>query len=110
MRNTTRFALWRHLHHELAHDPPEVVVGRGALLGVLGDGVGHRPAGDAHLHRAQLLEVAAHGGLGRDHAVGRQHLHQLGLAGDRLLLEQAGDAVLALRFAERGHLSRSLWS
>ena len=36
-------------------------------------------------------------------AVGGEHLDQLGLAGDRLLLEQPRDAVLALGLAERRH-------
>ena len=77
-----------HLDHELAHHPAQVVVGGRALLGVLGDGVGHGAARDAHLHRAELLEVAADRGLGGHHPVDREHLDQLGLAGDRLLLEQ----------------------
>src|SRR4029079_5862747 len=49
------------------------------------------------------LEVAADRRLGGDDAVGGEHLHQLGLAGDRLLLEQPRDAVLALGLAERRH-------
>src|SRR3954447_14120240 len=80
-----------------------MVVGGGALLGVLGDGVGHRAAGDAHLHRAELLEIAAHRGLGGDDAVRGEHLDQLRLARGRLLLQQARDAVLALGLAEGRH-------
>src|SRR3954468_6786237 len=94
----------RHLDHELPHHPAQVLVGRVRLvLGVLRHRVRHRPAGDAHLDRAQLLEVAAHGRLRREDPLGAEQLHDLGLARDHLLLEQAGEAVLALGLAERGH-------
>src|SRR5450759_3957753 len=49
------------------------------------------------------FEVAADGGLGRDDTVGGEELDDLGLAGDGLLFEEPGDAVLALGFAEGGH-------
>src|SRR3954451_14181832 len=97
-------AALRDLHDELADDAPEMVVRDRPLLGVLGNRVGHGTTGDPDLHRAELLEVAADRGLGRDDAVGRQHLDQLRLARDRLLLEQPGDAVLPLRLPQRRHL------
>src|SRR5947199_3202897 len=93
----------RDVDHELAHHASEVVVGRARLLGVLGDRVRHRPAGDADLHRAEVLEVTADRRLGGDDPVRRQELDQLGLARHGLLLEQARDAVLALGLAERRH-------
>ena len=91
------------LDDEVAHDAAEVVVGGGGFFGVLGEGVGHGAPGDADFEGSELLEVAADGGLGGDDAVGGEELDDLGLAGDGLLLEEAGDAVLALRFAEGGH-------
>ena len=73
---------------------------RHTVLGQFGNGVGHLTAGDADLDRAELLQVAADRGLGEDHPLGGQELHQLDLARDHLLLEEPGDAVLALRLAE----------
>ena len=99
MRSTTRLALWATSTTNSPITRRRWSSGAAALLGVLGDGVRHRPAGDAHLHRAEVLEVAAHRRLRGDDAVGREQLDELRLARHGLLLEQPRDAVLALRLA-----------
>ena len=65
-------------------------------VGQLGDGVDGLAAGDPHLDGPEVLEVARHGGLGGRDAVGGEQLDEVGLAGDGVLGEQLGDAVLAL--------------
>ena len=90
VRSTTRFALCATSTTNSPITRRRWSSGAAALLGVLGDRVRHRAAGDAHLHRAELLEVAAHRRLGGDDAVGREQLDELRLARDRLLLEQRG--------------------
>ena len=73
----------------------------------LGQGVGRVAPGQAHLDRAEVLEVARHRGLrGLDALLGQQR-HQLRLARDRLGLEQLGDAVLALVLGRAGPRSPS---
>ena len=57
--------------------------------------------GDPDLDGAQVLEVAGDRRLRGAHAVGGEQLDQVGLAGHRLLGEQAGDPVLALGLGER---------
>src|SRR5204862_7636181 len=93
----------RDVRDDLAHDATQVVVGRARLLGALGDRVRHRPAGDADLDGAEVLEVAADCRLGGADPVRRQELDQLRLARHGLFLEQARDAVLALGLPERRH-------
>ena len=68
----------------------------------LGDGVGQLPAGQAHLHGAEVLEVAADGGLGGGDPGAGEEVDELGLAGDLVLGEQPPDPVLPLRL--RGHV------
>ena len=89
VRRTTRLADDRDLGHPLPHHPPEVVLGREARRLVLGDRVHGVAAGHAHLHRAEVLEVARDGGLRRGDALARQQVEQLRLARDRLLARSA---------------------
>ena len=77
--------------------PAELVLGRDAVGLVLRDGVDALPRRDPHLHRAEVLQVAGHGGLRRLDALAGQELDQLGLARDRVPAEELGDEVLALR-------------
>ena len=86
----------RDLGHPLAQHPAEVVVGGEAVGLVLGDGVGELAAGQAHLDGAEVVEVAADGGLGGGDAGVGQQLDELGLAGDLVLGQEPGDPVLAL--------------
>ena len=79
------------LHHEFPHDPTEMVLGHHPVVGMLGDRIGHGATGDADLDRAELLEVAAHRGLGGDDPFRGHELEELLLAGDHLLLEETGD-------------------
>src|SRR5581483_635728 len=94
-----------HLYHPLPQHPAQVVLGDDPLVGQLGDGVHRLAPGDAHLHRAQLFEVARHRGLGGDDALLGQEVDQLRLAGDGVPLEQLGHPVLALRL---GHNSSAV--
>ena len=66
------------------------------LVGQLGDGVGRLALGGADLDGAQVDQVARHGGLGGGHALGRQQVDQLLLAGDRGRGQELADQVLAL--------------
>ena len=90
------------LDHPVGQHPAEMVLGRAVVLGQLRDGVDAVAGRGPDLDRPELLEVAGHGGLGGDHTVGGQQLDQLGLAADRLLFEQPGDAVLALVLGQAG--------
>ena len=63
--------------------------GSALLARQLGDGVDGLAAGHPHLDGAEVLEVARHGGLGGRHALGRQQVDELALAGDGVLGEQA---------------------
>src|SRR3546814_535048 len=74
----------------------------GALLGgQLRDRVDGVAAGDAHLDGPEVLEVAGHSGLRGGDALGSQQLHQVGLARDGLLSQEADDPVLSLRLRQR---------
>ncbi len=88
------------LDDPVAEHPAEVVLGGALVRGQLGDGVDGLAAGDPDLDGAEVLEVARHGGLGGGDAVGGQQLDEVGLAGDGVVGEQPGDAVLALRLGE----------
>src|SRR5690606_30994974 len=81
------------------------VLGGALLGGQLGDGVHGVAAGHPDLDGAEVLEVARDGGLGGLDALGGQELHEVGLAGDRLLGQQPDDAVLALRLGHRHQAS-----
>src|SRR5690349_4590184 len=91
-----------HLDDPLAEYALEVLGGLGPLL-ELRDGVHSLTARHAHLDGTQLLQVAGHRRLGGDHALDGEKVDDLGLAGDRVVLQQPGDPVLALR------LSQSHW-
>ena len=86
----------RHLDHPLPQHPAQVVLGGDLVHREFRQGVRRIAAGQPDLHRAQVLQVARHRGLGRLHALLGQQRHQLSLAGHRLRLQQLGDPVLAL--------------
>ena len=92
----------RDLGHPLGHDPAELVLRRDAVGLVLRDGVDALPRRDPDLHRAEVLQVAGHGGLRRLDALTGQELDQLGLARDGVPAEELGDEVLALRLRRAG--------
>ena len=98
VRSTTRLAEHGDLGDPLAQHPAQLVDRREPVGLELGDGVHGLAAGHAHLDRAEVLEVARHGRLrGRDALARPSSSTSCGWLVDRVLADQPGDRLLALR-------------
>ena len=86
----------------LAHHPTQVVHRRRRDGRCRGDDDSSRAVQVAHLDGAQVLEVARHGRLRGDDALGLESGHQLRRGRDHLPFEEVADPVLSLRL---GHFS-----
>ena len=75
---------------------PSKVVGRcDAFVAVLGKPVDEFAAGYPNFDRADVLEVARHGCLGRFDVFGFEQLDELGLRSNRHVAEQLNDPMLS---------------